>query len=150
MAVKQERAFMTTPLKGMLLALLLLVGCGDQNRDFVPNIQVDVFINLNLPSYQAINVVGGLLEFPSAGYRGLIIYRQTIDEFLVFDQACTYLPSEPCHVVSLDSAINLLQCACCESRFSLDGYPARGPAAFNLKPYRSLYSPSSNTLRVTN
>jgi Rieske Fe-S protein len=150
MAAKQERAFMTTPLKGLLLALLLLVGCRDQNRDFVPNIQVDVFINLNLPSYQAINVVGGLLEFPSAGYRGLIIYRQTIDDFLVFDQACTYMPSEPCHVVSLDSTVNLLACACCESRFSLDGFPARGPATFNLKPYRSLFSPNSNTLRITN
>lgn len=141
---------MTTMLKGLLLALLLLVGCRDQNQDFVPNIQVDVFINLNLPSYQAINVVGGLVEFPSAGYRGLIIYRQTIDAFLVFDQACTYMPSDECHVVSLDSSVNLLQCACCDSRFSLDGFPARGPATFNLKPYRALYSQSSNTLQITN
>lgn len=141
---------MNTRCRALLLSLLLLLGCRSQTGDFVPNVLVDVVININLPSYQALNVVGGLHFFDPAGYRGLVIYRQSIDEFLAFDRACTNLPSEPCHVVSLDTATFLLACACCDSRFSLDGFVANPPAVLSLKPYRTLFSPNSNTLRITN
>lgn len=150
MAAKPEGDFMTTWLKTAALSLLLLVGCRDQTGDFVPNVLVDVFINMNLPTYQQLNIVGGTVFFDNAGYRGLVIHRFTLDEFRAYDRACTYQPSEPCHVVEFDTASNLLECPCCNSRFSLDGFPARGPAGINLRQYRTLYSPTSNTLRVTN
>ncbi|MFN3528617.1 MAG: hypothetical protein ACK417_01675 [Bacteroidia bacterium] len=141
---------MRTSIKVFALSLLLLLGCRSQTGDFVPNVLVDVFININLPSYQPLNVVGGLVFINDVGYRGIAVYRQSIDEFRAYDRACTYLPSEECHVIALDTSTNLLQCGCCDSRFSLDGFPARGPAAINLRNYRTLYSPTSNTLRITN
>jgi Rieske Fe-S protein len=149
-AEKRERDFMTTWLKTFVISLLLLVGCRSQTGDFVPNVLVDVFINMNLPSYQQLNLVGGTLFFNEAGYRGLIVHRLALDEFRAYDRACTFQPSESCHVVELDTATNLLECPCCNSRFSLDGFPARGPAGINLRQYRTLYSSSSNTLRITN
>src|SRR5690606_38868577 len=101
--VKQEGDFMNTLFKTAVIALILLGGCRDRTGDFVPNILVDVTLNLNQPTYQPINVVGGMIYFNEAGYRGLLIYRYSVDEFRAYDRACTYLPSEPCHVVGLDS-----------------------------------------------
>lgn len=150
MAAKQERDFMRTLLSAFLITLALLSGCRSDTGDFVPNVLVDANISLNLPSYQPLNVVGGLVFVRDLGYRGIVIHRLTLDEFRVFDMACTFQPSIACHVIGLDTATNLLQCGCCESRFSLDGFPARGPASLNLRSYRSLYSPTTNTLRITN
>lgn len=149
-AAKQERDFMRTLLKTAVLAFVLVTGCRSNTGDFVPNVLVDATISLNLPAYQQLNLIGGLVFVRDLGYRGLVVHRLTLDEFRAYDMACTYQPSVACHVVGLDTASNLLQCGCCESRFSLDGFPARGPASLNLRTYRTLFSPSTNTLRITN
>jgi hypothetical protein len=126
------------------------VGCNDERRDVVPNVFVDVTLNLNLPTYQPLTLVNGMLIYPQAGYRGLFIHQSAFQEFKAFDLACTQQPSDPCHTLVIDTATLLLQCPCCSSRFSADGFPARGPATFALKSYRTYFSPSANTLRVTN
>lgn len=141
---------MRTLLSAIAITLVLLSGCRSNTGDFVPNVLVDATLSLNLPAYQNLNLIGGLVFVRDLGYRGLVVHRLTLDEFRAYDMACTNQPSNPCHVVALDTASNLLQCGCCESRFSLDGFPARGPASLNLRSYRTLFSPSTNTLRITN
>ncbi|MBM3919079.1 MAG: hypothetical protein FJ344_06225 [Sphingomonadales bacterium] len=135
----------------VLFFLVLSAGsCSDDRRDVVPNVFVDVTLNLNLPTYQALTLVNGMLIYPQAGYRGIFIHQSAFQEFKAFDLACTQQPSEPCHTLGIDTAILLLQCPCCSSLFSADGFPARGPATYALKSYRTYYSPSANTLRITN
>jgi hypothetical protein len=136
----------------MLLFFIILSGggCNDEQRDVVPNVFVDVTLNLNLPTYQPLSLVNGMIIYPQAGYRGLFIHQSAFQEFKAFDVACTQQPSDPCHTLSIDTASLLLQCPCCASRFSADGFPARGPATLALKSYRTYYSPSANTLRITN
>ena len=134
----------------LLFVLLSAVACNDDRRDAVPNVFVDVTLNLNLPTYQPLSVVNGMIIYPQAGYRGLFIHQSAFQEFKAFDVACTQQPSDPCHTLGIDTATLLLQCPCCSSRFSADGFPARGPATFALKSYRTFYSPSANTLRITN
>jgi len=137
---------------GFLFVFLFLIslGCRNDDADFVPNVLVDLTLNLNNPSYQPVNVVGGHLFMPGQAYRGLILYRASINEFLAFDMACTYRPLESCHVVGLDTATSLLKCACCTSRFNFEGQILEGPAGRPLKAYRTLYQPSINTLQVSN
>lgn len=130
--------------------VLSAFGCNDDRRDVVPNVFVDVTLNLNLPTYQPLSLVNGMIIYPQAGYRGLFIHQSAFQEFKAFDVACTQQPSDPCHTLSVDTATLLLQCPCCASRFSADGFPARGPATLTLKSYRTFYSPSANTLRITN
>jgi len=144
---------MPTAIRFLSLSLvftLLTLGCKDDRRDWVPNVFVDVTLNLNLPTYQPLSLVNGMLIYPQAGYRGLFIHQSAFQEFKAFDLACTQQPSDPCHTLVIDTATLLLQCPCCSSRFSPDGFPARGPATLALKSYRTYYSPSANTLRVTN
>ena len=134
----------------LLFVFLSAVACNDDRRDAVPNVFVDVTLNLNLPTYQPLSLVNGMIIYPQAGYRGLFIHQSAFQEFKAFDVACTQQPSDPCHTLGIDTATLLLQCPCCNSRFSADGFPARGPATFTLKSYRTFYSPSANTLRITN
>ena len=134
----------------LLFVFLSAVACNDDRRDVVPNVFVDVTLNLNLPTYQPLSLVNGMIIYPQAGYRGLFIHQSAFQEFTAFDVACTQQPSDPCHTLGIDTATLLLQCPCCSSRFSADGFPARGPATFALKSYRTFYSPSANTLRITN
>jgi len=134
----------------LFLVVLSTLGCNDDRRDVVPNVFVDVTLNLNLPTYQPLSLVNGMIIYPQAGYRGLFIHQSAFQEFKAFDVACTQQPSDPCHILGIDTATLLLQCPCCSSRFSADGFPARGPATLTLKSYRTYYSPSANTLRITN
>ena len=134
----------------LFFVLLSAEACNDDRRDAVPNVFVDVTLNLNLPTYQPLSLVNGMIIYPQAGYRGLFIHQSAFQEFTAFDVACTQQPSDPCHTLGIDTATLLLQCPCCSSRFSADGFPARGPATFALKSYRTFYSPSANTLRITN
>ncbi len=153
-AANPAKVFMTIPrLKTSLLFVLLFIAgasCRNQNADFVPNVLVDLTLNLNNPSYQPVTVVGGHLFMPTQGYRGIVIYRANINEFQAFDMACTYRPLESCHVVALDSATSLLKCACCDSRFNFEGQLLQGPAGVPLKAYRTLYQPNTNTLQISN
>lgn len=154
MVANRAKDFMIIPPIKKLLLLFVLVlgiyGCRDQNNDLVPNVLVDLTINLNNPSYQPVTVVGGHLFLPGQAYRGIVLYRANINEFKAFDMACTYLPSQSCHAVGLDSATSLLQCGCCTSRFNFEGQLLQGPASLPLKAYRTLYQPSTNTLQISN
>lgn len=135
-----------------LLLLLLLLGtaCRNDSSEFVPDVLVDLTLNLNNPSYQAINVVGGIMFLPQQGYKGISIFRRDVGEFKAVDMTCSYRPLEECHRVSLDSATFQLKCGCCDSRFSFEGQILNGPASLPLKEYRTSYSPSTNTLQITN
>lgn len=153
-AANRAKVFMTIPtLKSVariVLLLLILSGCRGENNDIVPNVLVDLTLNLNNPSYQPVTVVGGHLFIPGQAYRGIVLFRSSLNEFKAFDMACTYMPSQSCHTIGLDSATSLLQCGCCTSRFNFEGQLLQGPASLPLKAYRTLYQPTTNTLQITN
>lgn len=134
----------------LLLFASILLGCRNQTGDFIPNVLVDITLNLNNPSYQPVNLVGGYMLLPNDAYRGIFLYRFSLNEFKAYDLACTHQPSQSCHVVRIDTATTLLQCGCCSSRFNFEGQVLQGPAALPLKAYRTLYQPATNTLQITN
>lgn len=86
----------------------------------------------------------------NGGYRGILIYRYTQDEFRVFDRACTYDPDDPCGRVHFEMQGDVLvQDTCCGSTFQvIDGTVTEGPAAQALRPYQ--YNWDGNTLHIFN
>ena len=130
--------------------LILLSGCIKYNQTPVPNIPFDLTIDLNLPSYDALNGTGGW-AYVNGGSRGIIVYRRSIDEFVAFDRhspadedgVCTQplFPTEDNFLVLKDT--------CNNATFSLyDGMPING-SAFNLRQYQTNYN-GSNLLRIFN
>ncbi len=130
----------------------LLFGCrkNDAVVNPIPNITFETFINLNLPQYQPLELVGNY-AYATGGYKGLLIYRYSPTEFRALDRACSFDPFEECHLLSVDTNAALwINCACCESRFDFNGFVTNGPALAPMRQYQLQYNPDLNSLRIYN
>lgn len=84
---------------------------------------------------------------------GLIIYRYSDREFLVFDRTCTYKPRTDICSLTLLNRSTLPICPCCKSVFLLDsdGFPATNSKATRpLHLYNSYFTNNFTQLVITN
>jgi hypothetical protein len=130
--------------------LILLSGCIKYNQTPVPNIPFDITIDLNLPSYDALNGTGGW-AYVNGGSRGIIVYRRAIDEFVAFDRHSPADEEGSCSQPLFPTIDNflILKDTCYNATFSLyDGSPMSG-SDFPLRQYQVNYN-GSNLLRIYN
>lgn len=124
--------------------------CKKDQDDRVPNVQVDITINISLPLYSELTVVGGFV-YLTGGSNGILVYRATQDDFVAFDRHCTYdVPSY--HRVTVDSTnIIASDLPGCNSGFIItDGSVVRGPAFVPLTPFLTSYNATSQLVRIYN
>lgn len=127
-----------------LTACLCFWGCGNQNPGNIPNVPVDITLNIFDPSFQDLQGVGGYAFIPG-GSRGIVVYRVSIDQFNAYERHCTYDADNPCGKVSLDeSGVMLVDDDCneegCGSKFNIiDGSVIQGPALYPLLQYNTYF-----------
>lgn len=123
---------------GLLFFLVIIFSaCSKDQESTVPSVPVNIRINLDNPGFNNLNTVGGSV-YVEGGYRGIVVYRRGIAEFMAFERTCSYQSSDSCAYVSLDSTISSVGCKCCGSRFQLlDGAPIKGPANASLRTYQT-------------
>ena len=127
---------------------MILQACDDpQIEDGIPMVIVNETINLNNYQYQALNLIGGYV-YLNAGVRGIIIYRQSLNEYIAIERNCTFQPMEQCADVGVDQSTLFLIDTCCNSTFDFNGFPTGGPATFPLRQYRTVLN--NNLLTITN
>ena len=115
----------------------------------VANIPFDISINLNLPSYIALQGVGGY-AYISGGVQGIIVYRKSTDEFIAFDRQSP-ANTTPCKKPLTTNLNNFLQLddSCTNAKFSLfDGSSISG-SDFGLRQYQTTWN-KGNLLRIYN
>ena len=128
---------------------ILCVSCNKQTN-IVPNVFVDQYINLSLPSYGSLNIIGGWC-YITGGSKGIIIYRQSYNQFSAYDRHCTYNANNPCGKATVDSTNSFVECSCDGSQFQLyDGLVIEGPATYSLKNYQTTYDELNNILHIYN
>ena len=121
-----------------------------KNQNIVPYVYVDQYINISLPSYSSLNSIGGW-AYISGGSRGIIIYRQSYDQFSAYDRHCTFNADDPCGKATVDSTNSFVECACDSSRYQLfDGLVIQGPASYSLKNYQTSFDIISNQIHIFN
>ncbi len=135
-----------------LLFIALLAGvalsCRKDREVAVPLVPVDIQVNLNLPEYNALQVVGGW-AYIIGGSEGLLVYRKSQDEFVALDRHCTFQTTEQCRVTVDDSGVLARDTTCCHSAFlMLDGSVTEGPAVLPLKQYHTMFN--GTVLRIFN
>jgi len=119
-----------------LISFNVITSCNKSSSE-VPYSAINEYINLNLPSYINLNVINGWVYY-GAGSRGIIIYRKSQTEFIVFDRNCPYDPTASCALVKVIPNNILAVDSCCGSQFSLfDGSVTQGPSANPLLQYRN-------------
>lgn len=133
----------------VLLIGMVLGSCQRDRNNIIPNVLVDIEININNPEYINLMAVGGSM-YLNGGSRGIVVYRYSQDSFVAFDRHCPYNPSEACGQVTFDtSSAIILKDNCCGSQFLLtDGSIYSGPATNSLKRYQTFFD--GTILRVYN
>jgi len=137
-------------LSGILCVILVMVSCSKEETTHptIPEVVVNFFINPNSTEYLGLNAPGGW-EYLTGGYRGILIYRLSIDEFLAFERTCPWDPEEPDARIEVEESGLTLHCPACNSKYIiLDGSPYEGPSLYLLKQYRTTYD--GNLLYVYN
>ena len=121
-----------------LLVLLVIVSCRRENN-IIPAVPVNEFVNIQNPSYQSLNGIGGW-SYVTGGVRGLLVFRLDADQFLAFDRNCTHDPAEACATVVVGDNNITATDTCCNSVFQLiDGSPIGGPATLGLRQYNTSF-----------
>lgn len=134
----------------LLGCLLMTVSCDRcKNNQLLPVINFSYTININEPDYFDLSVVTGFLYF-DAGNVKLIIYRNAVDEFMVYDARSTYNPSDPCICRVSDDHV-FIEDPCSDSKWLLtDGSIANGPAGQSLIVYDYTFDPATGVLHFYN
>ncbi|MCG8574556.1 MAG: hypothetical protein MI810_06705 [Flavobacteriales bacterium] len=117
----------------------LLSSCKEEAYP-IPEVPVNIAINLDLPSYIQLNNPGGY-AYVNGGSRGIIVYRN-FDEFVALDRHSTYNSQDECAIVDVnpENQFELLD-TCSGSVFSiLNGTVISGPAKFALKRYNASWN----------
>jgi hypothetical protein len=142
---------MKRPLKYIyifIFSILVWQACNDPVlSDGIPQVIVNETINLNNYQYQALGVVGGFV-YISGGVRGIIVYRQSANEYIAIERNCTFQPMDACADVSVDISTLFLSDSCCNSTFDFNGFPTGGPASLPLRQYKTILN--GNYLTITN
>lgn len=120
-----------------MLCSVLLCSCSKEKESTVPNVPVNLRLDLDDPANFQLNSVGGSMTI-IGGNRGIIVYRRGLNEFSAIERTCSYQSTDTCAYVSIDSTISTVGCHCCGSRFQLlDGAPIKGPANASLRLYQT-------------
>lgn len=130
--------------------LLFINSCKKQTATSgVPLVAVNLNLYINNPSYIKLNAIGGW-QYIAGGARGILLYRSSSSDFMAYDRNCTYQPTNPCAIVSVDNTnIIVRDSTCCSSQFSIvDGSVIHGPATFPLKAYNTSFD--GNILHIYN
>lgn len=131
--------------KGLLslIMLIFLISCtrdGQIVETNVPNVEVNLRININDPLYSRARNVGGW-TYLNGGSRGIILYQQSFGVFVAYDRHCTFDPAEVCSTLDMNQAVPQAEdYDCCGSIFSVsNGSIIQGPATRPLVRYTTSY-----------
>ena len=87
--------------------------CKSDNNS-VPYVYVNFEVYLGDAQFSQLNAPGNSAEIINEGYKGIIIYRKSTDEFMIYDKCCTNDPTNKCEIVELTEESYVVKCACCE------------------------------------
>ena len=135
----------------IIIILLSMLSCNDDTSDtnsFLPNRNVNLQLDLNLPLYSDLQIMGEYIELNEniGGIRGLIIYN-TGTGFVAFDRACPHISLQECGVMNVEGIY--MVCACDDKRFQIiDGAPEDSNIPYPARAY--IATLNGNILNVRN
>ena len=128
-----------------------LFSCSKQEEQIVPYVRVNLTVNLQLPQFNALNSVNNAVLYEGVGYNqnGVIIYRNSTDEFTAYDATCPkHIETKTAVVLDDGGHAGTATCPNCSTvyRFFNYAYPSKGHP---LKQYRVTMT-GSDSFRVSN
>lgn len=136
----------------LIMGCFLLTNCSKEHiihyNPYIPEMNVNLVLNLNLPLYNALNYPNNAILEPSQGYNGVIVYNTGMG-YVAYEATCSN------HAIDLNSYLTIDgQLAFCNScnreYFLLNGQPGANEedSPYFLKAY--YVSQQGNILTITN
>lgn len=123
-----------------LLGLGFVLACAPAIEESeIPNVPVNVEINLRAIDSAPLQLVGGYI-YVDGGVRGIIVRRESQNEYSAFERNCPYRPQDACALVEMNDTGFYMEDLCCGSTFDLSGFPTAGPATLPMKKYNTSLS----------
>ncbi|MBN9285244.1 MULTISPECIES: hypothetical protein [Flavobacterium] len=123
----------------LLFLIPLIGGCSkdsvvNNNNPYLPNYQVLITIDTNLPSYSPLKFTNGsaYIAGPTAGIRGIILFN-TGTGITAFDRACPNQSLSECSTMDVDGIFAV--CSCDNKKYSL--FTGIGDGQYPMKQYRT-------------
>lgn len=123
----------------LFVLFVITSGCRDRNTDRIPDVPVNIAINIYQPDFFNLTVPSGWV-YITGGSRGIIVYRKSATEFVALERHSPYRPEDNCAVV-VDEDNVLVSDPCSDSKWLIiDGTIVQGPTAFALETYNTSFS----------
>ena len=133
----------------LLFLFLILFSCErNETNDILPNVPVNITLNLNLPQYQDLLIPNGWTTV-NGGVKGILIQYIGVGNppYKAFDRAC---PNNDCVSAMIFDESLKMKCPCDNSEYSIiDGSPQTSGYSNFAREYRvNLINPT--TINITN
>lgn len=123
----------------LIITILPLASCKKDKYDPIPEPYVNFYLNISSTLYLNLTTVGGW-ENITGGYKGIIVYRKSTEEFMAFERACPHDWQVDSGYISVDATGLKMKCKSCQSEFLIiDGSVLSGPSKYSLKAYKTEY-----------
>ena len=123
----------------MIALLIIASGCRDRNTNRVPDVPVNIAINIYQPDFFNLTVPSGWV-YITGGSRGIIVYRKSTTEFIALERHSPFQPEDNCAVIVNEDNV-IVSDPCSDSQWLItDGTIIQGPTAFALETYRTSFS----------
>ena len=126
----------------LLLCMIMLPQSSCQKEAYpnIPNVYVNMYLDISSTLYVELATVGGYV-YLTGGYRGLIVYRSSNEQFVAFERCCPYDADLSSAVVKVDpSGLTMTDSTCMSTYLILDGSVVSGPATMPLKQYNTSFN----------
>jgi hypothetical protein len=123
----------------LLVALPLMLpvatGCNKEKNERVPPVYVNFTVDVTSGQYSDLQLIGGWV-YVTGGYRGIVLYRNSMDEIVALDRTSTYKPESQGNQVIVEQGSPIAADTISGMRyFLMDGSVIEGPVNVPLKRY---------------
>lgn len=112
----------------------------------VPDVVVNIDIDVNLPQYNNLNFIGGWI-YLEGGYNGILVHRSTSDFIAAYDRQAPFQVNDYCRVIVDSNGVTCTDTCSGSQWLLLDGQLVKGPAARPLKPYATVFDGARLSIR---
>ena len=102
------------------LSIFFLISCSKNSVDrnpFLPELDFEFTINLNLPLYNNLKFTGGSVLLKDFGHKGIILYNLNNNNYLAWEASCPNHKPNSCSRTKIISS--LTECGCESYQYSL-------------------------------
>jgi nitrite reductase/ring-hydroxylating ferredoxin subunit len=130
-----------------LFSCCLFINCSDTSNlaNCIRSSPISLVKDLNNPEMINVQTPSGFVEL-SGGRNGILLFNKNGNDFVAFDKFC---PNNDC-TSAMTFSNRLLQCACDESKYSVDFGGAPQTEGFECPAIEYRVTKNGSTIRISN